>query len=81
MKSGFERVGHDIAAYNAQRMCFDKKCYPSRNKARDAAARRSKLTDGQVYSSYHCRICHDYHLTSIPKQFFDAARTRLSRRP
>lgn len=65
MKSGIERIGRTVTLQAAQRSCLDKKRYPSRNHARDAAAKNQKLfgpTAARYW--YACTLCSGWHLTS-----------------
>lgn len=65
MKSGYERIGRSITVEFAQRSCLDKKKYPSRNRARDSAARGKRLRpDSLPQRPYRCTICGNFHLTS-----------------
>lgn len=65
MRSGIERIGRTVTVEFAQRSCLDKVRYPSRNAARDRAARlRTKYPNSQPLRPYRCTLCGDFHLTS-----------------
>lgn len=65
MKSGFERIGRTVSVETAQKMCFGKVRYDSRNKARDRATKiRKKYPDSPSQRPYRCTLCGDFHLTS-----------------
>lgn len=63
MKSGVERIGRTVTVEFANRSCLDKRPYPSRNDARDAAARNLK-TFGTDTKPYRCTLCGRFHLTT-----------------
>jgi hypothetical protein len=63
-REGIERIGRTISVYAAKRSCLDKRRYPSRNHARDAAARNLKRGWGAC-KPYQCSICGGWHLTTI----------------
>lgn len=79
MKSGMERIGRSVSVQSAQRSCLDKKRYPSRNHARDAASRNQKLF-GETAARfwYACTLCGGFHLTSKDPEL--RARSRMSSR-
>ena len=76
MKNGYDRLGRDFKPQTAQRMCFDKVPYDSRNKARDAAAHLAKTRGFDVHP-YRCQVCRRFHLTSLSKEDSAAARKRI----
>lgn len=66
MKSGFDRIGHTVTQTAAKRSCLEKIRYPSRNHARDAAAKNGKRYPETARWIYRCTLCHGFHLTSKP---------------
>lgn len=65
MKSGYDRIGHDVSVEHAKRSCLDKVGYASRNAARDRAAfLATKYPDTPRQRPYRCTICHGFHLTT-----------------
>lgn len=68
MKSHFDRIGRTITVQKAKRQCLDKKPFPSRNAARDKAARRALAYPDEPHQHpYRCTVCGGWHLTSRPK--------------
>lgn len=77
MKQGFERIGRDLSADAANRMCIDKKQFRTRNEARDFTLRGAKLfPSNKQMDIYRCAICGGFHLTSLSKASGAAARRR-----
>jgi hypothetical protein len=67
MKSGMERIGRTVTLEVAKRSCLDKKSFPSRNDARDAAAKNGKrFGPAAAKYWYRCTLCSGWHLTSSP---------------
>lgn len=65
MKSGVNRIGHDIAVTAAKRGCFDKVRYPNKNVARDCARKlQQKYEKERPQRPYRCSLCDGWHLTS-----------------
>lgn len=65
MKSGFERIGRTVTVETAQKGCFDKVRYDSRNAARDKATKfRKMFPDEPRQRPYRCTLCGDFHLTT-----------------
>lgn len=65
MKSGFERIGHTVTVETAQKGCFGKVRYASRNAARDKATKfRKKFPGTPPQRPYRCTLCGDFHLTT-----------------
>lgn len=56
---------------DADRSCFKKRQYWTKNAARDAAARVNKANlaegDDRTVTPYRCIVCHRFHLSSIGK--------------
>lgn len=77
MKPRMERLGREIDVQKAQRMCFDKKPYKSKNIARDSQSKRSKKYGPSSGSTYKCPICGMWHLTSLEKEESHMARKRV----
>jgi hypothetical protein len=65
MKSGFERIGFTVTVETAQKGCFGKVRYYSRNAARDKATKyRKKFPETPPQRPYRCILCGDFHLTT-----------------
>lgn len=79
MKTGYDRLGRELHAGTAQRMCFDKKVFSSRNRARDEAAKLKK-TRGMDLRPYRCVVCKLFHLTTLNKEDGHQARRRIWRK-
>ena len=73
---GIDRVGREIPLDRAQRGCFEKKEFESRNHARDYAARKSKEFPATAKNPYHCHVCGKWHLTKLTKDAQAVARSR-----
>jgi len=69
MREGFDRLGRDISARAAQRMCLQKRQYATKTEARDAAARFQKREKTFIARPYKCSLCSLFHLTTqTPEQ-------------
>jgi hypothetical protein len=65
MKSGFERIGRTVTVETAQRGCFGKVRYDSRNAARDKNTKyRKKFPGTPPQRPYRCGLCGGFHLTT-----------------
>lgn len=65
MKSGFERIGRTVTVEAAQKACFGKVRYDSRNAARDKATKyRKRYPEAPPQRPYRCTLCGDFHLTT-----------------
>lgn len=74
---GFDRIGREITAEAANRMCIDKKRFNTRNEARDWTLRRTKkYPQDKPCDTYKCSVCGDWHLTTLSKESGAAARRR-----
>lgn len=72
-----QRLGKDFTAATAQRQCFQKKLFHSRNAARDFNARmEATLQDHKPQTPYRCQICGEWHLTSLTKEASAFSRRR-----
>lgn len=72
-----QRQGRNISPATAQRACFQKKPFKSRNSARDFDARLGKtLPDRIPQTPYRCQVCGKWHLTSLTKEASAASRRR-----
>lgn len=80
MKSGFERIGRTVTVETAQKGCFGKVRYESRNIARDRATKlKKKYPDSPRQRPYRCTLCGGVHLTSqIPNGLKDRSGEALS---
>ena len=75
MKAGIERLGRNFTPETAHRMCMDKRVFGSRNEARDFAIKGKKLYENNAkLTPYRCRLCGEWHLTSLSKE--QGARSR-----
>lgn len=69
MRDGIERVGRDIAPERAERGCFKKRVFDTRNEARDWQIRNMKRhPDNKPAHPYRCGVCGHWHLTTQPKK-------------
>jgi hypothetical protein len=64
MKSGFDRIGHDVTIEHAKRSCLDKRKYDGRNEARNEAVKLAKRHGTPKMRPYRCTLCGGFHLTS-----------------
>ena len=71
-----DRIGKDISTESAQRSCFDKCRYMSKNTARDKAARLTKR-HGVEQIPYHCLVCGAWHLSTALKRDAKAIKNRV----
>lgn len=71
-----ERLGRQITVERAQRGCFDKKMFQTRNQARDWAIVGAKKYGNSALEPYRCHLCGHWHLTKLPKNAQGAARAR-----
>jgi hypothetical protein len=72
-----QRLGKDFTMATAQRACFDKKPFRTRNAARDFNARLSNRIPGRTdQTAYKCPVCGSWHLTSMNKQASAESRRR-----
>lgn len=62
-----ERLGRSITPARAQRMCLDKRQFPTKNEARDFSLRNGKKY-GNEQGSYRCGLCGNFHLFTIKGQ-------------
>lgn len=72
-----------VNAADAQRSCFNKKQFFTKNAARDACSKQNKRREKSELplSVYRCAVCHFFHLTSKPKKDHHAiSRTIQSRK-
>lgn len=76
MKKGIERLGRDITMERAQRGCFGKKPFDSRNAARDWSKVGVKMFGNAATEPYHCHVCGRWHLTKLDKQGQSVARAK-----
>jgi hypothetical protein len=68
MKKGMERLGREISAQTAKKMCFQKLRFQTKNDARDFAIRGAKDHGrDKPLSPYRCALCGLFHLTSLNK--------------
>ena len=71
------RLGRQISAATAQRQCFEKRKFNTRNAARDFNARLSAdLPDHKPQTPYRCQICGEWRLTSLTKEASAFSRRR-----
>lgn len=63
----FERLGREIQYDRAKRMCLDKREFPTRNEARDFAARGERKMHHTKQKPYRCLLCGKYHLATVRK--------------
>ena len=65
VRSGIERIGRTVTVEAAQKGCFGKVRYDSRNAARDRATKyRKKYPDEPKQRPYRCTLCGAFHLTT-----------------
>jgi hypothetical protein len=77
VKRGMHRLGLDITANTAKRMCSDKKIHDTKNDARDFAKRNVKLDGRKDQTPYKCPLCKKWHLTGLNATDSAAARARV----
>ncbi len=58
-------LGRDFQPDQAQKMCWDKHKFPTKNEARDFASRGERLNNFGRQESYKCKLCGNFHLTTI----------------
>lgn len=75
MKRGMGYLGILITVQKAERMCFQKRVFKTKNDARDFAARGRKMGNAST-DPYQCPLCRRWHLTSLDKAASAASRKR-----
>lgn len=77
--AGYDALGRTVTPQQAHRACWDKRSFPGRPAARDAASKALKYKDGpQHLHPYRCHLCGLWHLTSMDDEAIQ--RMRDSRR-
>lgn len=60
-----ERLGRSITPARAQRMCFDKRQFPTKNEARDFSQRGARKYGNCAQEPYKCGLCGKFHLATV----------------
>lgn len=58
------KLGKEIPVHRAEKQCFQKKLFMTKNKARDWGIHMQKTYGGALQAPYKCPVCGNYHLTS-----------------